>query len=678
MFVAGMAFADGEHRQLLPQPQQITYGTGRLPIRDLTIGLPANPSAEDRFAAADLADALASISGAKIPVREGDVTGRVMLKRTGSIAALPEKDEAPGPSGRESYRIRITPGAAEIMAPSSAGLFYAVQTLRQMVEGRAAEAALPEADIHDWPAMAYRGFMMDLSHGSLLREDEIRRQLDFLARFKANQYYFYSEGAIELKGYSLMNPKARYSQAQIRRIVSYARERHIDVVPCVELFGHLHDLFRVERYATLGAVEHGRDLNPRNPQVAGLLRDWIGQLSELFPSPWFHVGLDEPFELDALGSAATGGVPPHVLFRPYLEMVADLVRTQGKRMLFWADIHTGVDVFDKDPELVNKLPAGVVPVPWAYDAKSDYTSYVESFGKAGRPQVIATGVTCWNDVFPDYSTIFTNITGFIADGRKHGAIGIINTGWTDDAQTIYRPVLPGIAFGAAASWQAAPLDPGTFFTAYTRQMYVDDVARNVAAALTALSDSRDLLARAVGSETMHRFWEDALEPERLAKAAAHREELRRARMRAEDAMEALMHVAEQAPDDPTLPSLQLAADMLDYLGMKQLYAVELADFFRRAGPKPNEKEVYLCVHLEGSSQNHSRIGDLMDSITSLKSDYEQAWRLEWTSYRLGSALGRFDAEYEYWRSLQARMESFVNHYTEGDVFPPLDSFRPRR
>jgi hypothetical protein len=118
--------------------------------------------------------------------------------------------------------------------------------------------------------------------------------------------------------------------------------------------------------------------------------------------------------------------------------------------------------------------------------------------------------------------------------------------------------------------------------------------------------------------------------------------------------------------------------MLDYLGMKQLYAVELADFFRRAGPRPNEKEAYLCVHLEGSSQNHSRVGDLMDTITSLKSDYEQVWRLEWTSYRLGSALGRFDAEYEYWRSLQARMESFVNHYKEGDVLPPLDSFRPRR
>ena len=601
-----------------------------------------------------------------------------MLKRTGTVAALPEKNEAPGPAGRESYRIRITQSGGEIVAPSSAGLFYAVQTLRQMVEGRGADAALPEAEIHDWPAMAYRGFMMDFSHGSIMREEEIRRQLDFLARFKANQYYFYSEAAIELKGYPLLNPKARYSQDEIRRIIAYARERHIDVVPCVELFGHLHDLFRIERYAGLAALEHGRDLNPLNPEAEGLLKDWIGQFSALFPSPWFHIGLDEPFELDALGTTETGGVPPSALFRPHLEKVTALVRSHGKRVLFWADLHSGVDIFDKDPELIGKLPADVVPVPWTYDAKRDYTPWVEPFGKAGKQQVIAPGVTCWNEVFPDYTTTFANIDGFIAAGRNHGAIGVINTGWTDDAQTIYRLALPGMAFGAAASWQTGPLDPATFFEVYARQIYASDVAPAVAAALAALSDSRNALAEAVGSDTMHRFWEDALEPERLEKAAAHRAELRRARLRAEDAMESLLRASEAAPNDYTLPSLQLAAAMLDYLGMKHLYAVEIADYFRRAGSKPGEKELWLCLHLAASSQSHGRIGDLMDSITSLKSDYEQAWKQEWSSYRLGSALGRWDAEYEYWRGIQVRIEAFARRYKEGDILPPLESFRLQR
>ncbi len=676
LFATALVCAAGEHRRLLPQPRHVAYGPGRLALKGLAIALPSGAAAEDRFAAAELARALAAASGETVPVREEASRGRVIsIKRTGPVAALPEKNEAPGPDGRESYRIRVTPRGGEIAAPSSAGLFYAAQTLRQMLEGRGADAALPEAEIHDWPAMAYRGFMMDLGHGSILREDEIRSQLDFLARFKANQYYFYSEAAIELKGYSIVNPKARYSQDAIRRIIAYARERHIDVVPCVELFAHLHDLFRVERYAGLGAVEHGRDLNPLNPQTPVLLKDWIGQLTALFPSPWFHAGLDEPFELDALGAAATGGVPTSGLLRKQLETVAGLVASQGKRLLFWAD---HVNMFEKDPELARALPANVVPVPWFYDARSDYSRWVTPFAKAGRPPVVAPGITCWNEVSPDYTTTFVNNAGFIAAGRKHGAIGVINTGWTDDAQTIYRQALPGMAFGAAASWQDEPLDAAAFFDVYAQQMYSGDVARDVAAALAALSDSRNALANAVGGDTMHRFWEDALEPKRLEKAAAHRADLRQGRLRAEDAMESLMRAVEAAPTDHTLPSLQLAAGMLDYLGMKYLYAIEIADYFRRAGPKPSEKELWLCLHLETGSQSHGRIMDLMDSITSLKADYEQAWNQEWTSYRLGSALGRWDAEYEYWRGLRERIEEYVQRYKEGDTVPPLESFRRRQ
>jgi hypothetical protein len=238
--------------------------------------------------------------------------------------------------------------------------------------------------------------------------------------------------------------------------------------------------------------------------------------------------------------------------------------------------------------------------------------------------------------------------------------------------------LPGMAYGAAASWQAEPVERAAFFTTYSRQMYADDVAREVGPALAALSEARDLLTDAIGTDTMHRFWEDALEPARLERAAAHREELRRARLRAEDAMESLMRASEAAPGEYTLPSLQLAAGMLDYLGMKHLYTVDIADYFRRAGPKPGEKEIWLYLELETSFQDHSHIADLMDSITSLKEDYEQAWKQEWTRYRLGSALGRWDAEYEYWRSLQARIQDLTQRHKDGESFPPLESLRPKR
>ena len=263
ILLATLTISAGEHRPLLPRPQRITYGAARLPVNGLEIGFASSPSVEDGFAASELAAALAAASGSAVPVGDGEPSGRaILLKRTGSVAALPEKEEAPGPDCRESYRIKVTAAGAEIVAPSSAGLFYAAQTLRQMIEGRGGGAFLPEAEIHDWPSFAYRGFMMDLSHGSIMKEDELRRQIDLLARFKANQYYFYSEASIELKGYPLLNPKGRYSQDQVRRLIEYARERHVDVVPCLELYGHLHDLFRLERYADMAALPHGGDINP--------------------------------------------------------------------------------------------------------------------------------------------------------------------------------------------------------------------------------------------------------------------------------------------------------------------------------------------------------------------------------------------------------------------------------
>jgi hypothetical protein len=58
------------------------------------------------------------------------------------------------------------------------------------------------------------------------------------------------------------------------------------VIPCLDLYGHLHDLFRVEKYSDLADVPHGTEFDPRNPKVVSLLTDWISQLIRLFPSPF--------------------------------------------------------------------------------------------------------------------------------------------------------------------------------------------------------------------------------------------------------------------------------------------------------------------------------------------------------------------------------------------------------
>src|ERR1035438_6792920 len=534
--LAALANPSAAPSPLLPRPQQAHYEGGTLPLRGLSIRFAAPPTPEDRFAAEQLASRLSAIGQTQISIRKGNATGpAILLSRTGTGAALPGDEEHAGPDSREAYSLQVDPKGAEIRAPSSAGLFYGVQTLLQMVEGSGPRAALPEAVIRDWPALPYRGFMMDLSHGQLLRIPEIERQLDLLARFKANQYFFYAEAAIEFEGYELVNPDGRYTRDEVRSVIEYARQRHIDVVPCMELYGHMHDLFRVEKFADLGLPRYGDEFDPRNPRVLAVLSDWVAQTAKLFPSPWYHVGFDEPWSLGKIGMEP--GKDPFKTFIGMLGHVAGEAQRHGKRLMFWADIDQGASTPSHHPELLRELPGGAIAVPWVYDARTNYDSFVQPLAGAGVPTVVAPAIWNWNEIFPDYHRSFININGLTAAGKKFKTLGILNTGWTDCTQTIYRQSLPGLALGAVAGWQSDPVDGTTFFGDYAAQMYPAAVAVEVAAALEELSTVEEMLEKTLQNTTQHGFWADPLEPARLTRLEKTQPELRKARLLAESAEE---------------------------------------------------------------------------------------------------------------------------------------------
>ena len=651
-------FASG-HNVLLPEPQQVRYGSGRLSLDGLAVA--AGNAAEDKFTAARLTEGLARRGG-----KPGART--IRLVRTGPVDALPRDNEAAGLNSREAYHIRVSTSGAEVRAASSAGLFYGAETILQLVEGDGAGASLPVVEIDDWPSMAYRGVMFDMSHGALPTEEEVKRQIDFLAQWKGNQYYFYSEVSIELKGYPLLAQGGRYTQEQVRRIIAYARDRHVDVVPCLEFFGHLHDVFRVERYARLSVSPHGGDLNPRSEEMQRMLEDWVGQMAALFPSPWFHMGLDEPWELERAGSVATG-VEPAKLYLEQLTRMSAMVRKHGKRPMFWADITTGARVFDKYPELMANLPAGLIPVPWRYGDEKDYSAMLEPFQKAGIATVIGTGITAWDTILPDYRVTFGNIDGFVRDGRRFGAIGIVNTEWSDDAQILYRTTQPGIAYGAAAAWQNGPMDRAAFFKNYSALAYRGTDAETVAKALEALDDGEQAIKAALGSESMFRIWDEAFAPPFLARARGHVEDLRKARLKAEEAEELLTPAAARYPE---LASVLIGARLLDYAGMKFIYAVEIAEGYEKL--KTSTDRTDLSFWLRNASRNHSRAADLMDEIGELRDIYRERWDAEYTPYRRATALARFDAELEYWRRFQARVWEFGRTFRQGANWPALESF----
>jgi len=669
----GVSNAGTAHRPLVPRPQEIRYGTGSLRLNRLQIRLGPASSREDRFAADELASRLSAIAHAPVALGGTGAGATITLIRTGDVAALPLADEPTGRESRESYALKITPSGAEVRGRSSAGVYYGVQTLLQMVEGDGSSAVLPEADVRDWPSLAYRGFMMDLSHGQLLRVAEIKRQIDHLARFKANQYYFYSEAAIELDGYSVVNPDGRYTREELADIIQYARERHVDVVPCLELYGHLHDIFRMEKFADLALPRYGREFDPRNPHAVETLMGLVDQTLKVFPSAWYHVGFDEPWALGKIG--VTPGQDPFQTYMTILGRVAARAQEHGKRLMFWADVVTGGRVFSNHPELVAQIPKNAIAVPWDYDARADFGPSLDPLSKANVPTVVATGVWNWNEIFPDYYRTMKNINGFVAAGKKHGSLGILNTGWADSAQTIYRQSFAGLAMGAAAGWQAEPVDSAVFFDNYAAQAFPLKAAGDVSAALEELSSAEEIFEKALGGPTVHNLWFDPLEPNRLSKMEPRRDDLRKARLLAESADERLQRALRPLSnmgERATVKALLLAARIFDYLGMKCLFAIEWAGYFRELKQNPSQELASLYFGNQISAQDHGMVQDLLDAVTGLRERYREAWLEESTPYRLGSALARWDAEAEYWRAVQVR----AGRLRRTPPMPSIEDLRP--
>ena len=648
----------GQHNTLIPAPQSIQYGKGQLRMKGLGIVFGSKASAEDRFAATELTRILRQATGQEVPVWES-ATGHaaIVLTRTGNVDALAMPGETPGPDSRESYELQVTPGGVRISGHSSAAVFYAIQTLRQLVAGEGDATWLPEVIIRDWPSLAYRGTLVDVgSEGPMSTEDEIKRQLDFLARWKTNQYYFYSEANIELDGYPLLNPNARFTKNQVRRIIAYGRERHIDIVPMVEMYGHLHDLFRIEKYSALADFPHGGEFNPADPKVKAVVTDWAAQFAALFPSSFVNIGFDETWTIQKAADTGSGSTPVQ-LFVDQLTTVANLFRTRGKQVMAYADIMV------KFPGIVSKLPPNLIAVPWFYEATPDpeYKKWLQPLVAEKIPHIVASGVHSWNEITPDYDTTFLNIDTFLNAGRKSHALGLLNTIWTDDGQVLLRQSWPGMAYGAAAPWQSTPMRRDTFFDDYARTIYPAAIASEAAQAFAALNKAEVSLQKVLGQSSMTAVWNDPFAPQMLKALKLHQDDLRECRLSAEEAEEHLYKILASSSNKSEFTDFLVGAKLLDYAGMKFLYAIEIDEAWANIPKTPTKEKFTDATSFGIYNPGHSRLADLLDAISSLRESYRGEWLAQYTEYRLPTALGRWDAEYEYLASSAITFPRICGH-----------------
>ncbi len=651
---------NGQINSLLPSPKKAVWGNDKFSLEGAKILVSADLLEREQTAISQFTLFIKEKSGISIytTFAEEPGTQMIILKSDQQGNALPFPDEKTGPGSRESYQISVSEDKVLVNAKSDAGIFYALQTLEQMIAGDKADSFIPQAEIDDYPEMAYRGVMVDFSHGGLLTEQEIMNQIDFLSRWKMNQYYFYNEVSIEMKGYPLINYNACYSQEQIKRIVSYARKKHIDVIPFVNFYGHLHELLRLEKYAGLGIGKYGHDLDPRDPGVQSFLNDWIKQYVEIFPSPFIHIGFDETWETERL-KTTDPSIKPKELYLGQIGFVTKNFQSYGKKVMVWTDISNNY------PDIISEFPKNMIPVLWEYsDEPGSIDKWLNPVKKEKLPFFVQSAVDSWGNVYPAAGYTYDNIDICLKSCRDEKAIGYITSVWTDAVQPLLRNTWLFMAYGSAGAWQSGPVDRKSFVDSYCRIIY-PGIPELMSDALRKMSESEDLLAACFGRHTLSEMWEDPFSAYHLKNTALHIDDLKNARIAAEAAQENLIEALSRGTKDSAfIRTMLVNCRQLDYTATRFIWAKTIVDRWNWIYDARLKAEKDHVLYYDINYSTHGLIADMMDYCTEIKEEYRKAWLSENMSYRLGTISGRFDAEYLLWRNMYTKIAFYINHKEE--------------
>ena len=262
-------------------------------------------------------------ANAKSPIRFSLIAPAKKSKRDKKPVALTEQQE-------ESYTLKVDKDGILVTAYKPVGLFRAAQTLRKSlpVTKDAKKIEFPFAEISDQPRFTYRGVLLDCGR-HFFSVEFIKQFLDVMALHGCNQFHWHltedqgwrfevkalpdlaKKGSVRQK--SIIAPaKVRlydnipyggyYTQEECRDVVRYAAERYINVVPEIDMPGHMQSALHV--FPNLGCTGGPYVVAPHwgvmrevlcggNPETLTFLKTVFGELCDVFPSPYIHIGGDE-------------------------------------------------------------------------------------------------------------------------------------------------------------------------------------------------------------------------------------------------------------------------------------------------------------------------------------------------------------------------------------------------
>lgn len=317
-------------------------------------------------------------------------------------------------SNPEAYKLTVTPREVRITGGSAAGVFYGVQTLRQLVDEN---GDIPCVTIEDEPRFAYRGLMLDPARHFLPVKD-IERFIDAMAMYKFNVLHLHlteDQGwRVEIRKYPRLTEVGSvraetdgdgiphsgfYTQDELRHLVAYAKERHVEIVPEFDIPGH--SVAAVVSYPWLAcktidtlAVRTTAGVSPDllcagNDSTVTFIQDVMREMAAIFPSPRFHIGGDEaPMDRWAecpkcqARKQALGLKDEPELMGWLLGQAAETLAEAGKKPMIWYETN------------VPHYPAGATMYSWRLGLTP---AVIDSAAAHGWPVVLAPGEHAYFD-----------------------------------------------------------------------------------------------------------------------------------------------------------------------------------------------------------------------------------------------------------------------------------------
>jgi hexosaminidase len=291
---------------LMPVPANVQMGTGQFIIDpSFSVGISRAEDKQLQKAAGRFLDDLRKQTGMlPLDMKVGD-PATATLVITSEHASKPVQEVGED----ESYTLEISASRAKLNAPTTLGAMHGLQTFLQLVVTTPQGFAIPAVTIQDKPRFPWRGLMIDVSR-HFIPMDILKRNLDGMAAVKLNVFHWHLSDNQGFRVQSKKFPKLQemgsdgmyYTQEEVREIIAYARDRGIRVIPEFDIPGHATAWFvgYPELASGPGPYQIGRKwgvfdpaVDPTNENTYKFLDKLIGEMTNLFPDQFFHIGGDE-------------------------------------------------------------------------------------------------------------------------------------------------------------------------------------------------------------------------------------------------------------------------------------------------------------------------------------------------------------------------------------------------